>query len=247
MNSFTTLLFDADNTLLDFHKDEKQALIKALTHFEVPVTEQNISIYSKINQGMWKQLEKGEITKPELKRTRFKKFFEAINFDCKEDPFTVNEYYLSLLGEGGNTLHGAVEAVKQLSEHGYELHIVTNGIAKTQANRLKRSGLLPYIGEVFVSETIGYQKPRKEYFDAVLQKIREKDKSKILVIGDSLTSDIKGAMNADLPCCWLNHTGESLPEGYSPNWIIGDIREITDVVNGNLPQWRGVIRTADKL
>ena len=230
MKKFTTLLFDADDTLLDFHKDERQALVKALTHFGVPVTEENIKIYSDINQGMWKQLEKGEITKPELKRTRFKKFFEAIGFVCDEDPLTVNEYYLSLLSEGGNTLPGAVETVKTLHEEGYELHIITNGIAATQAKRLKRSGLLPYINEVFVSETIGYQKPRKEYFDAVLDNIIEKDKKKILVIGDSLTSDIQGAMNASLPCCWLNRYGKELPEGYNVDFVIEDVRDSIKIV-----------------
>lgn len=231
MKRFSTLLLDADDTLLDFHKDERQALIKALTHFGVPVTEENIKIYSDINQGMWRQLERGEITKPELKRTRFKKFFEAIDFHCNEEPLTVNEYYLSLLGEGGNTLEGAVETVKALYEKGYELYIVTNGVAATQAKRLNRSGLLPYIKEVFVSETIGYQKPRKEYFDAVLEKITEKDKRKILVIGDSLTSDIKGAMNASLHSCWLNRYGKELPEEYRTDFEISDVREVLGVVS----------------
>lgn len=230
MKKFTTILFDADNTLLDFYKDEKQALIKALTHFGVPTTKENLKIYSEINQGMWKQLEKGEITKPELKRTRFKKFFDAIGFECNEEPLTVNEYYLGLLGEGGNTLPGAVETVKELFEKGYALHIVTNGVAATQAKRLTRSGLLPYFKEVFVSETIGCQKPKKEYFDAVLEKISEKDKSKILVIGDSLTSDIKGAMNAGLFCVWLNHGTDELTEEYKPDIIIGDIKEVTEII-----------------
>lgn len=231
MKKFTTLLLDADETLLDFRKDEKQALIKALTHFRVPASEENIKIYSDINQGMWKQLERGEITKPELKRTRFKKFFDAIGFETAEDPFTVNEYYLGLLGEGGNTLEGAVETVKALHEKGFELYIITNGVAATQAKRLTKSGILPYIKEVFVSETIGYQKPRKEYFDAVLEKIGEKDKEKILVIGDSLTSDIKGAMNAGLPCCWLNSSGIDLPDEYKADYIIGDVRELPEVVS----------------
>ncbi len=231
MKKFTTLLFDADDTLLDFRMDERQALVKALTHFGVPATEENIKIYSGINQGMWKQLEKGEITKPELKRTRFKKFFEAIGFECSADPFTVNEHYLSLLGEGGNTLEGAVETVKALFEEGFELHIVTNGVAATQAKRLTKSGLLPYFKEVFVSETIGYQKPRKEYFDAVLEKISETDKSRILVIGDSLTSDIRGAMNVGLPCCWLNHTGEALPGEYTVDFEIRDVKEVLGVVS----------------
>ena len=128
MKKYTTLLFDADDTLLDFRKDEKQALVKALTHYGVPITEENIKIYSDINQGMWKQLERGEITKPELKRTRFKKFFEAIGFECDEEPLTVNEHYLSLLGEGGNTLEGAVDTVKKLYEDGYELYIIKHRV-----------------------------------------------------------------------------------------------------------------------
>ena len=230
MKKYTTLLFDADDTLLDFRKDEKQALVKALTHYGVPITEENIKIYSDINQGMWKQLERGEITKPELKRTRFKKFFEAIGFECDEEPLTVNEHYLSLLGEGGNTLEGAVDTVKKLYEDGYELYIITNGIAATQAKRLTRSGLLPYINEVFVSETIGYQKPRNEYFDAVLDNIKENDKEKTLVIGDSLTSDIQGAMNAGLPCCWLNRYGKELPDEYKVDYVIEDVREVFGVI-----------------
>ena len=230
MKKYTTLLFDADDTLLDFHKDEKQALVKTLTHYGVSVTEENIKTSSDINQGMWKQLERGEITKPELKRTRFKKFFEAIGFECDEEPLTVNEHYLSLLGEGGNTLEGAVDTVKKLYEDGYELYIITNGIAATQAKRLNRSGLLPYINEVFVSETIGYQKPRKEYFDAVLNNIKEKDKEKILVIGDSLTSDIQGAMNAGLPCCWLNRYGKELPDEYKVDYVIEDVSEVAKAV-----------------
>ncbi len=231
MKKFTTLLFDADNTLLDFHKDEHQALVRVLEIYGVPVTKENLETYSEINQGMWKQLEKGEITKAELKKTRFEFFFKAIDFHCEEDPLTVNNHYLSLLSEGGNTLEGAVETVKQLHEKGYELHIITNGIAATQAKRLERSGLLPYIGEVFVSESIGYQKPRKEYFDAVLNNIKEKDKKKILVIGDSLTSDIQGAMNAGLPCCWLDHGTESCGKEYKIDFVIRDIREVEGVVS----------------
>ncbi len=230
MKKITTLLLDADNTLLDFNKDEHQALVKALEHFGVPATDENTKIYSEINQGMWKQLERGEITKPELKSTRFRLFFDAIGFQSSEEPLTVNEYYLNLLGEGGNTLEGAVETVKALHKAGIDLYIVTNGVALTQARRLERSGILPFISEVFVSETVGYQKPRKEYFDYVLEKIPEKDKEKILLVGDSLTSDIKGAMNASINCCWLNLFGEEMPGEYAADYEISKISDLVDIV-----------------
>ena len=227
---YTTVLFDADNTLLDFDKDENCALRKTMEIYGVPVTEENIAKYVEINQEMWKAIERGELTKPELKRTRFKKFFEAINFRCDTDPFTVNEKYLSLLGEGGNTLEGAVELCRELKEKGYDLYIVTNGIEKTQKNRLTKSGLLPFFTEIFVSETIGHQKPKKEYFDYVLSHIKEKDIDKIILVGDSLTSDIKGAMNVGLESVWLNLKGQELPEEYKPDYVISDVREVRGIL-----------------
>lgn len=227
---YTTLLFDADNTLLNFDEDERQALIKVMTFYKVPVSEENIHIYSEINKGLWKQFEKGEITKPQLKRVRFRLFFEAIGFETEVDPFTVNEHYLSLLGEGGNTLDGAQDVLENLKAKDYDIYVVTNGVALTQAKRLKRSGLLPYITEVFVSETVGFQKPRKEYFDFVLDKVKEKDTSRILLIGDSLTSDIKGAMNSGIDCVWLNLFKNELPEEYKPDCIISRITDIIDIL-----------------
>ncbi len=228
---YTTVLFDADNTLLDFDRDENCALRKAMKLYGVPVTEENISTYVEINQGMWKALERGELTKPELKRTRFRKFFDAIGFETDADVFEVNEKYLSLLGEGGNTLDGAVDLCRELKEEGYDLYIVTNGVANTQKNRLTKSGLLPFFTEVFVSEAVGHQKPKKEYFDYVLSHIKEKDMDKIILVGDSLTSDIKGAMNAGIKSVWLNLKDQELPEEYKPDYVIEDVREVRKVLN----------------
>ncbi len=227
---YTTVLFDADNTLLDFDKDEDCALRKVMTLYGVPVTEENINTYVEINQGMWKALERGEITKPELKRTRFRKFFDAIGFETDADVFEVNEKYLSLLGEGGNTLTGASDLCRDLKEEDYDLYIVTNGIEKTQKNRLTKAGLISYFTDIFVSEAIGHQKPKKEYFDYVLSHIKEKDINKIILVGDSLTSDIKGAMNAGITCVWLNLKGQELLEEYKPDYIISDIRATREII-----------------
>ncbi len=227
---YTTVLFDADNTLLDFDKDEDCALKKTMELYGVPVTDDNIKTYVEINQGMWKALERGEITKPELKRTRFRKFFDAIGFETDADVFAVNEKYLSLLGEGGNTLEGAVELCRELKSEGYDLYIVTNGVANTQKNRLTKSGLLPFFSEVFVSETVGHQKPKREYFDYVLSHIKEKNTEKVILVGDSLTSDIRGAMNAGIKSVWLNLKVQKLPEEYKPDYVISDVREVKGIL-----------------
>lgn len=226
---YTTLLFDADNTLLDFDKSERMSLIKTMEHYCVPVSEENINKYVEINVGLWKLIEKKEITKPELKQIRFKRFFESIGFETDADTLEVNEYYLNNLSSCGYTVEGAEELCRKLFDKGYKLHIVTNGIAKTQARRLAKSGLTDYIGETFVSEAIGYPKPMKEFFDYVLDCLPEKDKSKIIVIGDSLSSDIKGAINSGLDCIWLNPARSPLPEDYNIKYTVSSLKELENI------------------
>lgn len=227
---YTTILFDADNTLLDFDKDENEALKRVMTDYNLPITDENCSEYAKINAALWKQFEKGEITKMDIKKNRFKTFLNFLGITDGFDAFEVNETYLGYLTEGGNKIDGSLEVCKSLKEKGYELYIVTNGIANTQANRLKKSGLLPYFTEVFASETVGYQKPMKEFFDHVLSKINEKDKSKLLVIGDSLSSDIKGAQNAGLDYIWYNHSKNEIPSDLGAAAIIDDIKELEELL-----------------
>lgn len=230
MKKYTTILFDADDTLLDFDKDETQALTKVLAQFGVPVSDENIKIYKEINVGLWKALERGEIDKPRLKQIRFRMFFEKIGYIPAGDPFTINEQYLSYLGEGGNLLDGAKELIESLKNDDYDLYIVTNGIEHTQKRRLTKAGILSHFTDIFVSETIGHQKPKKEYFDYVLSHIREKDIGKVLLIGDSLTSDIKGAMTSGIPCIWLRNNKVADYSGYSPDYIIDSIKNIKDLL-----------------
>ena len=230
MKKYSTILFDADDTLLDFGKDETQALLKVLTHYGVPTTEENIGIYKKINVGLWKALERGELDKPTLKKIRFRLFFDEIGFESDTDPFTINEEYLSNLGDGGNLKEGAKELIDELKSEGYDLYIVTNGIEKTQKCRLTKAGIIDSFTDIFVSETIGYQKPRKEYFDYVLSHLSEKDISRVLLVGDSLTSDIKGAENANITSIWLRNSKDTDHSSYSPDFIIDDIGQVRDIL-----------------
>lgn len=230
MKKYTTLLFDADDTLLDFGKDETEALSRILDECGIEKSEENISTYKEINVGLWKALERGEIDKPGLKKVRFRMFFDKIGYAPDEDPFIINERYLSYLGEGGNLLVGAKELIAELHSDSYGLYIVTNGIEKTQKNRLTKAGILPFFKEIFVSEAIGYQKPRKEYFDYVLSHIGEADKSRVLLIGDSLTSDIKGALNAGIACAWLRHNPAADSGELKPDYIIDNITDIKNLL-----------------
>ncbi len=223
---YTTILFDADDTLLDFHKDEKEALLKIMADYGIDQSEENCRSYSEINAALWKQFEKGEITKPEIKSTRFRRFFNSLGITEGFDGDKVNSEFMNYLCFGGNTIENAVEICRQLKQEGFDLYIITNGTAFIQKCRFSRSGLEPFFTESFISDLLGFQKPRREFFDLVLEKIPEKDKKKILVVGDSLTSDIKGAMNAGLDSVWFNPKGVDLPDEFAPDYIIGKIEEI---------------------
>lgn len=230
MKKYSTILFDADDTLLDFGKDETQALTIIMGKYGIETSEENIKTYKEINVSLWKALERGEIDKPTLKQVRFRLFFEKIGFVTKEDPFKINEEYLANLGSGGNLLDGAKELIEELSNQGYDLYIVTNGIANTQRKRLTKAGILPYFTEIFVSETVGHQKPKKEYFDYVLSHIKEKDISKVLLVGDSLTSDIKGSVDAGITCAWLRHNPAADYGAYSPDFVIDSIQQVKSLL-----------------
>ncbi len=230
MKKYTTILFDADDTLLDFGKDETQALTTVMARYNIPATKENISTYKEINLSLWKAIERGEIDKPTLKKIRFRLFFDKIGFKTDIDPFVINEEFLSALGNGGNLKDGAKELIDGLKKQGYDLYIVTNGIALTQKRRLTKAGILSVFSDIFVSEAIGSQKPKKEYFDYVLSHIKEKDIGRVLLVGDSLTSDIKGAVNAGITCAWLRHSKDIDHSAYNPDYIIDYIGEVTDLL-----------------
>lgn len=198
---YTTLLFDSDDTLLDFAKSEKYALKYALAEKGVAFSERLHSMYSSVNKGFWAAFEKGEIEKSEIYVGRFQKFLEQA--EIMLNPVDMAESYEKHLAQQFFTLENAYQVCEYLKDR-YDIYIVTNGKECIQQSRLKGSGIIDLVKDVFVSEAVGTPKPEKKYFDYVFSKIEEKDKSKILIIGDSQSSDILGGINAGIDTCWYN-------------------------------------------
>ncbi len=221
---YTTILTDLDETIFDFRKTEYVAITRLMKSYNIEPTDENVRLYSEINDSKWHMLERKEITREKLFVSRFDDFFDALNI--KADTVKVNEEYISYVAQGGYFLDGALETIKKLSEK-YKIYIITNGSKKAQTGRLSGSPLLNYVEDVFISEDIGHNKPQKEYFDYVLENITEKDKSKILVVGDSLQSDIAGAVNSGLDSCWVNRKGE---KSEIPTYEIKSINDIFEIL-----------------
>lgn len=209
---YTSLFLDLDNTLLDFNMAEKVAVKKVLKAHSLPCDEEAVKVYSAINKSYWERFEKGEIPKSEIFEGRFKTFLETYN--AKGDTAAISAEYCLNLSEGYFKVEGAIEILEYLRLKGYKLYATTNGLSLTQFKRIKNSGLEPYFDKIFVSEEAGHQKPEKEYFDYVIANIEEKDKSKMLIVGDSMSSDILGGINSGIDTCWYN------PDKISPKYTV---------------------------
>lgn len=221
--TYKILLIDADMTLLDFQRSEKKALKKTFEHFGIVPAKEATALYHKINSGYWEMLEQGRVSKEELVYLRYKDLIEKMGLDI--DHRQCEDYYQYSLGQEAYTMKDAKEVCHYLGER-YSLYIVTNGISSTQYSRMKKSGLDVYFKDIFVSEDTGYQKPMVEYFNYVFDKIGEVDKDEVLIIGDSLSSDIQGGINAGVDTCWFNYKKEERKIDIEPDYVITELKEL---------------------
>ncbi len=227
MAYYNCLLFDVDDTLLDFGAAERAALSETLAHFELPADEETIQTYQSINTALWHSLEKGEIKKDKLVHKRFAQFLQAIQKEG--DPAALNEYYLNKLGEKAIPCEDAKEVLKDLAEVA-TIAVVSNGVERVQQGRLSNSGLAELIDATFVSERMGVTKPNRKFFDNALHILGVNNREKVLVIGDSLRADMQGGSNAGLATCWYNPRGQENTSSVKPTFEIAHLRELLPIV-----------------
>ncbi len=223
------LLWDIDGTVLDFLASEAYA-IKVLFHkYNLGVcTDEMLRLYSGINTKYWQKLERNEMTKPEILVGRFREFFSIVGVDTSFAEEFNKEYQLTL-GDHIEFVGNAKEIL--LSQKGkYILGAVTNGTKVAQEKKLRLSGLDKIFDNIFISEDIGFEKPNKEYFDFVFEKLYITDKRAVLLIGDSLTSDIKGAAISGIDSCWFNPNHKANELGLPVTYEIDNLDKIYDIV-----------------
>ncbi len=208
MNQYKVVLLDADMTLLDFHRSEREALSKVLAAHGLPCGGGVIAAYSEINDGLWKAMARGETTQSALVVERFARLVKLLG--SSEDPEVLNREYEQGLGREGHLLPGALEFCQRLRDGGLELAIATNGLPAAQWGRYRGTGLDRVVPHLLVSVELGAQKPQKEFFDRALAALGVSDRSTVVMVGDGLETDILGANRAGIDSIWYDPAGKPL-------------------------------------
>lgn len=224
MKAYQVYLFDADETLFDFRRAEGAALAIALHSFGIACTDEILACYHDVNDALWKQLETGRITRDVLKWTRFQQLADAMQLSL--EPHTANKRFMEALSTRADLIDGAADVCRSLVAHGKTLCIISNGTTSVQRPRFARSGLAPCFHTLFLSEEIGVAKPDPRFFDAVFHAFPQVERSEMLVVGDSPSSDIAGGLAAGLDTCWFHPTGTPAPAKPKPTFSIRSLSEL---------------------
>jgi len=199
--SYTWLLFDADDTLFDYPLAETKALRSTFEQFGQVYRSEYLRIYQVFNRQVWEKFELGETSATELRLKRFRLLFNEIGMPL--DPQEFSQRYLENLVQASDLLPGAAEVLKALSGR-YHIGLVTNGLKEVSRPSLESSAIRPFIEKIFISEEMGVAKPAAGFFEAVFQEIGQPAKNQVLIIGDSLASDMQGGINYGIDTCWFN-------------------------------------------
>lgn len=224
--NYKMIIFDADDTLFDFSKAEEYAFRKAMEESNLVFEVKHLVIYKEINIAIWREFENGLITQKELKVDRFRRFLNKINET--KDAYTFAESFMNNLEQASFLFEGAEELVEKLFET-HRLIMVTNGLTRVQRTRVRKSIIAKYFEEIIISEEIGYAKPNPMIFEIGLKDIALPNKSEIIIIGDSLTSDIPGGIKYGIDTAWYNPDNHINDKGIKPTYEIKKLDEIHSI------------------
>lgn len=196
---------DIDNTLLDFDKCAKVAMEYCMNQFGVMYNEKVFETFLEVNDSLWLEIERGELTRQGLYEIRWNRIFSRLGIEI--DGVEFEKKFVSVLETCAEPVDGAMELLKYLASK-YTVYAASNAPYEQQIKRLKKSGMLKYISRVFASEKIGYSKPSAEFFDGCFAELENLDRSDVILIGDSLTADISGGASYGLKTCWYNPTNK---------------------------------------
>lgn len=226
--SYQWLLFDADGTLFDYDRAEAVALKESFKLFNLPFDLTSSDTYRQVNSAVWADFEQGKITVTQLRTLRFKRLFTALNIDMDAEVFSTA--YLDQLSARGDLIPGT-EAIVEACYGRYQLMIITNGLKDVQRKRLAHTNLGKYFVDIIISDEIGSAKPDNKIFDVAFARMGNPLRADVLIIGDSLTSDMQGGVNYGIDTCWYNPQQRPLSNGLPLTYQIQQLAELKTILN----------------
>ncbi len=221
------ILFDLDNTIIDFTESSRESFSEMMEHFQIEEQTHYYSSYKKINAAIWEAFENNEIDVLTLRKRRFELFLKEMNLRGSPDKFS--ETYLNFLSKKVKYMEGAETLLENLKPK-TNLAIITNGLREVQVPRIQNSRLKEYFSVHIISDLIGHSKPDQAYFDHTFQEIGQPAKEKVLVVGDSLNSDIRGGNQYGLETCWYNPNSHINNSVIQPTYEIEHLEQILELV-----------------
>ena len=221
------ILLDLDDTVYDFHKSEKLAISETLKSFGVLPSDTVVKRYSEINRDCWRMLEEGIMTRDEILLERFRRLFAELSVECDAD--LVRIAYEKNLSECAIFVEGAAELIASLRGK-YILAIASNGTARVQDKRIAKGNISPLFDYIFISERLGATKPSPLFFDKCLITMGAGNRDEVLIVGDSLSSDIKGGLNSGIHSCHFDKTGDTVYKNITPEYRITKLSELHSVL-----------------
>ncbi len=220
--NYDWIIFDADETL--FHFDNFSGLSHMMLKHKVTFSADDFAEYQSLNKPLWVAYQDGKVTAKELQTRRFQRWADRLNIPAHQ----LNQQFLESMAEICKPLPGAQALMTHLSDQSIKSAIITNGFTQLQKVRLERTKFDQYFSHVIISEEIGVAKPNVAIFDHALEKMGNPDRKKVLMVGDTLESDILGGINAQIDTCWLNHHGKVHPEHIVPTYQISSLDQLTE-------------------
>ncbi len=218
------IFLDLDDTIFDFHLAERIALERTLREMGAEPTEEMMRRYSQINRTCWEALERGEMTRAEVLVHRYELLFLEYNLAC--DAVATQAKYEAYLSIGHHFMDGAERLLDDLVNRGYHLYLASNGTAKVQHGRIASANIARYFDAMFISQEVGFDKPAREFFECAFGQIDGFSPDEAVIVGDSLTSDIQGGLNAGIETVWYNPKGLPTKNGITPHHTISHLDEL---------------------
>ncbi len=224
------LLFDADGTLFDYDRTEATALQRAFEEMGQRFEPGHVEVYRQINGQIWADFEQGRISQERLRTRRFELLFDAADIELSPEAFSAR--YLRYLAEGIDLVDGAEEVVRALYGR-VRLMLITNGLQEVQRPRYARSALHGYFADLIISEEVGASKPDSRIFDVAFQRMGQPQREEVLMVGDSLSSDMRGGSDYGIDTCWYNPEQRPRSPDVEIRYEIQDLRQLLDLVGGD--------------